>query len=169
VISFAPLRYVPPGSVVVGLISTKGPELETADSVKRWIDEACTFLSPDQLATSPQCGFASDEVGNLLSPGRLERKLERVGMGRAVWVSSREAIDRDWPFLIRQITLTQCCYARFRPTICRRIKKTIKAQAIATTQKIAPSRAVLISSARSIVPKGCEKSSALVLVSLYTI
>jgi 5-methyltetrahydropteroyltriglutamate--homocysteine methyltransferase len=85
--SFAPLRFVPKGRVVVlGLISTKRPELETVDDLKRRIDEACRYLPPDQLAISPQCGFASDFVGNLLSADDQKRKLERVvEVGREVW------------------------------------------------------------------------------------
>jgi 5-methyltetrahydropteroyltriglutamate--homocysteine methyltransferase len=85
--SFEPLRFVPKGRVVVlGLVSTKGPELETADALKRRIDEASKFLPLDQLAISPQCGFASDVVGNLLSPDDQRRKLERVvEVARQVW------------------------------------------------------------------------------------
>ena len=85
--SFAPLRFVPKGSVVVlGLVSTKGPELETVDALKRRIDEASEFLALDQLALSPQCGFASDVVGNLLGPDDQRRKLERVvETARQVW------------------------------------------------------------------------------------
>ena len=85
--SFAPLRFVPKGRVVVlGLVSTKVPELESADALKRRIDEAGKYLSLDQLAISPQCGFASDVVGNLLSEDDQRRKLERVvEVARAVW------------------------------------------------------------------------------------
>ena len=85
--SFAPLRYLPRGRVaVLGLVSTKGPELETADALKRRINEANKFLPLEQLAISPQCGFASDVVGNLLSSDDQKRKLERVvEVARAVW------------------------------------------------------------------------------------
>ena len=85
--SFAPLRFVPKGRVaVLGLVSTKGPELETVDTLKRRIEEASKFLPLDQLAISPQCGFASDVVGNLLTPDDQKRKLERVvEVARAVW------------------------------------------------------------------------------------
>jgi 5-methyltetrahydropteroyltriglutamate--homocysteine methyltransferase len=84
---FEPLRFVPKGRVaVLGLVSTKGPELETADTLKRRIDEASKFLPLDQLAISPQCGFASDVVGNLLGPDDQRRKLERVvEVARQVW------------------------------------------------------------------------------------
>jgi 5-methyltetrahydropteroyltriglutamate--homocysteine methyltransferase len=85
--SFEPLRFVPKGRVVVlGLVSTKVPELETVDDLKRRIDEASKFIPLDQLAISPQCGFASDVVGNLLGPDEQKRKLEVVvETARAVW------------------------------------------------------------------------------------
>jgi 5-methyltetrahydropteroyltriglutamate--homocysteine methyltransferase len=85
--SFAPLRYLPKGRVaVLGLISTKGPQLESVEALKRRIDEASKFIPLDQLAISPQCGFASDVVGNLLSADDQKRKLERVvEVARQVW------------------------------------------------------------------------------------
>jgi len=85
--SFEPLRFVPKGRVVVlGLVSTKVPELESVDALKRRIEEASRFIPLDQLAISPQCGFASDVVGNLLGPDDQKRKLERVvETARAVW------------------------------------------------------------------------------------
>ena len=85
--SFEPLRFVPKGRVaVLGLISTKGPELESVEALTRRIDEASKYLPLDQLAISPQCGFASDVVGNLLSLEDERRKLERVAqVARCVW------------------------------------------------------------------------------------
>lgn len=85
--SFAPLRFVPKGKVVVlGLVSTKVPELESIDALKRRIDEAGRFLPLEQLALSPQCGFASDVIGNLVSADDQRRKLERVvEVARQVW------------------------------------------------------------------------------------
>ena len=85
--SFAPLRFVPKGkTVVLGLVSTKVPELEQVDVLKRRIEEASKYLPLDQLALSPQCGFASDVVGNLLSEDDQKRKLERVvETARHVW------------------------------------------------------------------------------------
>jgi 5-methyltetrahydropteroyltriglutamate--homocysteine methyltransferase len=85
--SFAPLRFVPKGRVVVlGLVSSKVPELESTDALKRRIDEASRFVPLEQLAISPQCGFASDVIGNLLSPDDQKRKLERVvAVARQVW------------------------------------------------------------------------------------
>ena len=85
--SFAPLRFVPKGKLVVlGLVSTKVPDLEKVDDLKRRIDEAAKHLPLDQLAISPQCGFASDVVGNLLGPEDQKRKLELVvDTARQVW------------------------------------------------------------------------------------
>jgi methionine synthase II (cobalamin-independent) len=85
--SFEPLRFVPKGRVVVlGLVSTKVPELETVDDLRRRIDEAARYLSLDQLALSPQCGFASEFVGNLISEDDQRRKLEVVvETARQVW------------------------------------------------------------------------------------
>jgi 5-methyltetrahydropteroyltriglutamate--homocysteine methyltransferase len=72
--------------VVLGLVSTKVSELETVDALRRRIDEAGKFLPLDQLAISPQCGFASDVVGNLLGPDDQKRKLDIVvETARAVW------------------------------------------------------------------------------------
>jgi 5-methyltetrahydropteroyltriglutamate--homocysteine methyltransferase len=85
--SFEPLRFVPKGKVVVlGLVSTKTSEMETVDGLKRRIDEAAKYIPLDQLAISPQCGFASDVVGNLISADDQKRKLELVvETARQVW------------------------------------------------------------------------------------
>jgi 5-methyltetrahydropteroyltriglutamate--homocysteine methyltransferase len=85
--SFEPLRFVPKGKVVVlGLVSSKVAQLEDVDFLKRRIDEAAKFIPLEQLAISPQCGFASDVVGNLLSEDDQKRKLERVvEVARQVW------------------------------------------------------------------------------------
>ena len=84
---FEPLRFVPKGKVVVlGLVSTKVPEMETVDALKRRIDEAAKLIPLDQLAISPQCGFASDVIGNLISADDQKRKLELVvETARQVW------------------------------------------------------------------------------------
>jgi 5-methyltetrahydropteroyltriglutamate--homocysteine methyltransferase len=86
---FAPLRFVPKGKVVVlGLVSTKVPQLETLDELRRRVDEAAKYLPLEQLAISPQCGFASDVVGNLISEADQRRKLERVvEAARLIWAS----------------------------------------------------------------------------------
>ena len=85
--SFAPLRFVPKGKVaVLGLITTKTPEIETVDALKRRIDEASKHLPLEQLAISPQCGFASGIEGNLLSEDDQWRKLEvMLETARQVW------------------------------------------------------------------------------------
>ena len=85
--SFAPLRFVPNGKIVVlGLVSTKVPRLEPVDELKRRIDEAAKFVPLENLALSPQCGFGSDVVGNLVSEDDQKRKLERVvETARQVW------------------------------------------------------------------------------------
>lgn len=85
--NFEPLRFVPKGKVVVlGLISTKVPQLEPIDALRKRIDEASRFAPLEQLAISPQCGFASDAVGNLLSEDDQKRKLELVmETARRVW------------------------------------------------------------------------------------
>lgn len=85
--SFEPLRFVPKGKIVVlGLVSTKVPELEKVEDLRRRIDEASKFIPLEQLAVSPQCGFASDAVGNLISEDDQKRKLEVVvETARQVW------------------------------------------------------------------------------------
>ncbi len=84
---FEPLRFVPRGKVVVlGLITTKTGELEDVDYLRRRIDEAAKFVPLENLAISPQCGFASTELGNLLSEEEEKRKLELVvEVARRVW------------------------------------------------------------------------------------
>jgi 5-methyltetrahydropteroyltriglutamate--homocysteine methyltransferase len=65
---FEPLRFVPAGKVVVlGLVTTKRPDLEAKDMLKRRIEEASRFVDVDQLCLSPQCGFSSTQEGNDLS------------------------------------------------------------------------------------------------------
>jgi 5-methyltetrahydropteroyltriglutamate--homocysteine methyltransferase len=87
---FEPLRLVPRGkSVVLGLITTKEPRLESQDEVRRRIDEASRFVPLENLALSPQCGFASVAAGNLLSEGEQWKKLELVvETARKVWGES---------------------------------------------------------------------------------
>jgi 5-methyltetrahydropteroyltriglutamate--homocysteine methyltransferase len=88
--TFEPLRFVPKDKVVVlGLVSTKVPAIETVEDLKRRIDEAAKYIPLDQLALSPQCGFASDVVGNLISEDDQKRKLEVVvETARQVWGSA---------------------------------------------------------------------------------
>jgi len=84
---FEPLRYVPKGKrVVLGLISTKTPRLENKDQLKRKITAASKYVPLENLCISPQCGFASTEVGNRLSEDDERRKLELVvEVAREVW------------------------------------------------------------------------------------
>jgi 5-methyltetrahydropteroyltriglutamate--homocysteine methyltransferase len=84
---FEPLRFVPRDKMVVlGLISSKLPALETHDELRRRIDEAAKYVPLENLAISPQCGFASTAPGNLLSWDEMRRKLELVvDTARRVW------------------------------------------------------------------------------------
>ena len=84
---FAPLRHVPKDkTVILGLISSKRPELEPLDLLRRRIDEAARYIALDHLGVSPQCGFASSVGGNPLSLDDERRKLARVvELADAVW------------------------------------------------------------------------------------
>ena len=76
---FEPLRFVPPGKrVVLGLVTTKRPELERKDDLKRRIDEAARYVPLEQLALSPQCGFSSTVEGNALTRDEQVAKLALV-------------------------------------------------------------------------------------------
>ncbi len=85
--NFAPLRYLPKDKkLILGLITSKVPELEKADDVKRRIDEASKLVPLDQLGISPQCGFASTMLGNKLTVDDQIAKLELVvQVARDVW------------------------------------------------------------------------------------
>ncbi len=82
-----PLRHVPDDkTVVLGLISTKRPQMEAPEDLIRRITEATRFVPLERLALSPQCGFASSIVGNDLSIEDERRKLERVcETARRIW------------------------------------------------------------------------------------
>jgi methionine synthase II (cobalamin-independent) len=84
---FEPLRFVPPGkTVVLGLVTSKSGTLESVGELRRRIDDASRFVPLDQLALSPQCGFASTEEGNLLSQDEQWAKLARiVEVAELVW------------------------------------------------------------------------------------
>jgi 5-methyltetrahydropteroyltriglutamate--homocysteine methyltransferase len=88
--SFTPLRFVPKHkSVVLGLVSTKVPELEDAAVLKCRVEEATRFVTLDRLAVSPQCGFASLDTGNPLTVEAQNRKLELIcGLARDIWGDS---------------------------------------------------------------------------------
>jgi 5-methyltetrahydropteroyltriglutamate--homocysteine methyltransferase len=84
---FAPLRFVPPGKqVVLGLVTTKRGELESAELLTRRIDEASKYIPIEQLCLSPQCGFASTVEGNVLTYDEQVAKLRRiVEVSTQVW------------------------------------------------------------------------------------
>ena len=86
--SFDPLRDVPEDKfVVLGLITTKRPCLESADLLTRRVAEASRYISMQRLGLSPQCGFASSVVGNNISPEEQRGKLELlVKTAEALWV-----------------------------------------------------------------------------------
>jgi 5-methyltetrahydropteroyltriglutamate--homocysteine methyltransferase len=86
--TFEPLRYVPDDRVVVlGLVSSKKPQLESVEELTARIREASRIVPLDRLALSPQCGFASTQEGNRLTPDDQRRKLELVAT----------AAGRIWP------------------------------------------------------------------------
>jgi 5-methyltetrahydropteroyltriglutamate--homocysteine methyltransferase len=84
---FEPLRFVPKGKqVVLGLVSTKRPQLESSGDLKRRIEEAAKYVPLDQLCLSGQCGFASTEAGNALTANEQKAKLELiVATAAEVW------------------------------------------------------------------------------------
>jgi 5-methyltetrahydropteroyltriglutamate--homocysteine methyltransferase len=85
--TFEPLRHVPGDRIVVlGLVSSKTPALESRDDLRTRIDAASKFVPLERLALSPQCGFASTDEGNRLTPDDQRRKLELVARtAREVW------------------------------------------------------------------------------------
>lgn len=86
---FEPLRFMPKGKrVVLGLISSKLPELESKDLLKRRIEAAAKYVRLEDLCLSPQCGFASTEAGNRVTPEIQRRKLQlAVEVATEVWGS----------------------------------------------------------------------------------
>jgi len=85
---FEPLRFVPRGNkvVVLGLVTSKTGALESKDELKRRIEAASKYLPIEQLALSPQCGFASTEEGNLLTEDEQWAKLKMiVELAEEVW------------------------------------------------------------------------------------
>jgi 5-methyltetrahydropteroyltriglutamate--homocysteine methyltransferase len=86
--SFEPLRLVPPGKfVVLGLVASKVPQLESADGLKRRIETASRYVSLDRLALSPQCGFSTSAAEHIGVSEEMQRtKLARiVEVAREVW------------------------------------------------------------------------------------
>ncbi len=87
---FEPLRNVPGDrTVVLGLVTTKKPALESKDELKRRIDQAEKFVPLERLVLSPQCGFGSTEAGNLLTIADEQAKLRLVPeTAKEVWGAS---------------------------------------------------------------------------------
>jgi len=87
---FEPLKNVPEDrTVVLGLVTTKKPALESKDELKWRIQEATKFVPLERLALSPQCGFASTEEGNLISPADQAAKLRLVAeTAREMWTAT---------------------------------------------------------------------------------
>jgi 5-methyltetrahydropteroyltriglutamate--homocysteine methyltransferase len=85
--SFAPLRFVPKDKkIVLGLVTTKSGDMESADELKRRIDEASRYVPLEQLALSPQCGFSSTVLGNNITVDAEIAKLSLVvRVAREVW------------------------------------------------------------------------------------
>ncbi|MGE5818610.1 MAG: vitamin-B12 independent methionine synthase [Deltaproteobacteria bacterium] len=85
--SFEPLRDVPGDKfIVLGLISTKRPELESSELLRQRVIEASRYVPVDRLGLSPQCGFASSVMGNKISPDDQRKKLELVvKTAQALW------------------------------------------------------------------------------------
>lgn len=86
---FEPLKYLPKGKIVIlGLISSKFPQLENQNDIKRRIDQAAKYASIDQLALSPQCGFSSTVHGNNVTLSDQKAKLQlTVEIAQSVWGS----------------------------------------------------------------------------------
>jgi 5-methyltetrahydropteroyltriglutamate--homocysteine methyltransferase len=85
---FEPLRFVPRGNkvVVLGLVTSKSGVLESKDELKRRIEAASRYVPLEQLALSPQCGFASTEEGNVLTEEEQWAKLRLcVEVAQEVW------------------------------------------------------------------------------------
>jgi 5-methyltetrahydropteroyltriglutamate--homocysteine methyltransferase len=84
---FEPLRFLPKGkTVVLGLVTSKKPQLESKDELKRRIDEAAKYVPLEQLCLSPQCGFSSTVDGNAVTPEDQVAKLRLVvETAREVW------------------------------------------------------------------------------------
>jgi len=86
---FKPLRFMPAGKFVrLGIVSSKTPALESADALRRRLDDASKFVAIERLGISPQCGFASTVGGNPLTIDDQRAKLHLVvDVARTVWGS----------------------------------------------------------------------------------
>ena len=88
---FAPLRHVPKGKrVFLGLVSTKNPAVESADALRRKLDEAAKYAPAAQLGLCPQCGFASSAMSKFnVLPNPMTPALQRAKLARLVEVAGR--------------------------------------------------------------------------------
>jgi 5-methyltetrahydropteroyltriglutamate--homocysteine methyltransferase len=88
--TFEPLRFVPKGKLVVlGLVTSKRPELESKDMLKRRLEEASRYIDIEQLCLSPQCGFSSTVDGNSLTRDEQIAKLRLVvDTAEEIWGSA---------------------------------------------------------------------------------
>lgn len=88
---FAPLRHLPKGKqAFLGLVSTKNPAVETADALKRKLDEAAKYAPADQLGLCPQCGFASSAMSKFnVLPNPMTPALQRAKLARLVEVAGQ--------------------------------------------------------------------------------
>lgn len=91
--TFAPLRFIPKGkTVVLGLVSSKVPQMEDTNVLEKRINEAAQYVPMENLALSPQCGFASTAEGNLITEDRQWAKLKLVvDTARRVWGGAASA------------------------------------------------------------------------------
>jgi 5-methyltetrahydropteroyltriglutamate--homocysteine methyltransferase len=86
---FKPLRFVKDKGVVLGLISSKLPALEAREALERRVQEATQHIALEQLAISPQCGFASTVAGNPMTEADERAKLKLVTeTAKAIWGTS---------------------------------------------------------------------------------
>jgi 5-methyltetrahydropteroyltriglutamate--homocysteine methyltransferase len=84
--SFEPLRFIPKGKIaVLGLVTTKSPDVESSDVLKRRIDEAARYVPLDQLALSPQCGFGGMRTAALTEDVQWRKFAVIVETAQAIW------------------------------------------------------------------------------------
>ena len=83
---FKPLKYIQKQKVVLGLITSKFPELEDKEMIKERIQEATRYVPLEQLCLSPQCGFSSTEEGNVLTDEDQWKKIKLIkDIAKEVW------------------------------------------------------------------------------------
>lgn len=115
---FEPLAHVAPGKkVVLGLVTTKRPELEDRDAVIARIHEAARFVPLEDLCLSPQCGFASCEIGNKLTEDEQWAKIALVrGIAEEVWggitKDSSATMAHDTPPQLRDSPLIEAAFSK---------------------------------------------------------